>query len=307
MPSSQTSREERHTGWLEFNGDSRKFDGNPLRFLTITTGNSARLPAPGLSVSTRNGAFIAICVGDAVTVKKWEWYWEEEGGEATPAVQRGWLGMQTTPPVPRFDDRPPIVAQVWLSEDAKTLAALAIDQDDFSNRELYFIGRGSPTAAWPAQWKRKPELKPPHKSKGLNLSAQELFLGRMLVEFVDTPQTGRCCLIAHVYRRVEEFDEHRSVPPQLIVEVRAMCIKVAGSSFSNDSNLELQSPNSWMALEQPLNIGSEDVVSPPLIARMDPNGSVLAVAANHAAGTPLLFVGMPGFEVRSKKPGHCPI
>eukprot|EP01052_Picozoa_sp_SAG31_P001164 SAG31_NODE_38_length_31498_cov_41.930539_17_plen_385_part_00 len=262
-------------------------------------GNSPCCLCAGLSVSTRSGQYVAQCIGDAVAVSKWEWYWKAEGGEASEAVQRGWKGKDPSPPIPKFGDRPPIVAQLWLSEDAKAVAVLAIDPDDFSNREVYLLARASATGSWPPYWKAKPEIESPNRAKGLNLSAQELFLGRVLAQFFDTPQTGWCCHVAHVWRRVEEGDQYRGFPPQLIVQVRALCIKMDTSVFKSEkAQLQLQTRESWMALEQALNVGLEDVLSSPVVARMDPTGSVLAIVVNHAAGTPLLFVGMPGFEVR---------
>ena len=312
MPSQQTSREESHSGWLEYNGAARKFDRSSHRLLPITATNAGRLqpadtrqPAAGLSVSTRSGQYIATCAGDKVAVTRWEWYWKAEGGEATEAVQRGWRGKGPTPPVPKFGDRPAVIAQLWLSEDARTVAVLAIDQDDNTNRELYLLGRGAVTEAWPAHWKAKPEVDSPHRSKGLNLSAQELFLGRVLVQCFDTPRAGRCCHLAHVWRRVEEGDQYRGFPPQLVVQVRAICVKLDVAVFKSETaQLQLQAEDSWLALEQAFNVGAEDVMSPPVVARMDPTGSVLAVVANHAEGTPLLFVGMPGFELARNVGAH---
>eukprot|EP01050_Picozoa_sp_SAG11_P028065 SAG11_NODE_7358_length_1156_cov_1.461684_2_plen_120_part_00 len=72
--------QEAHSAWLEFNGDSRRFkSGGPQqRLLTITSTGGRRLPAPGLTATTRNGKYIATCVGSAIEVTQWEWYHQSE-------------------------------------------------------------------------------------------------------------------------------------------------------------------------------------------------------------------------------------
>eukprot|EP01043_Picozoa_sp_COSAG02_P028951 COSAG02_NODE_1781_length_10947_cov_54.689159_8_plen_1824_part_00 len=313
MPSTQTSRPERHTGWLEYGGVTAR-GGKMVTWATSGTPSPSAKEARGWAMAaTRSGDYVATVQEPArlddkakakgpreVVVKKWEWVCREGTGNVPEAERKKWKGADPTPRLPSFDDREPIPSQLWLSDDGRTLAALLIDPEDYSNRELYLLGRSSPSGKWPKHWMRKPEPTQ-NFTDGLNLSAQDLFLGLVQMVVTDTPQLGRCCHLAHVWRRIDEGDPYRGDPSQLMLNIRALCVSVDDAAFTKSAptggtNLQLLRPGCWIAREYPFNVGDKDAVLPPLAAQLDPKGSVLAVVANQAEHQPLLFVGMPGFE-----------
>ena len=315
MPSTQTSRPERHTGWLEFGGVTTR-GGRMVTWATTGTPSPSAEEARGWAMAaTRGGDFVATVQEPAglskeekdkgpreVVVKKWEWICREGTGNVPAPERAKWKGSNPTPRLPAFDDREPIPSQLWLSDDARTLAVLLIDPEDYSNRELYLLGRASAGAAWPKHWMRKPELELGNVAQGLNLSAQDLYLGLVQVVFTDTPAMGRCCHLTHVWRRMDEGDPYRGDPSQLMLNIRALCVSIDDGAFKSappragGTNLKLLRPDCWVAREYPFNVGDKDAVLPPLTTQLDPTGSILAVVVNQAEHQPLLFVGMPGFE-----------
>ena len=54
--------------------------------------------------------------------------------------------------------------------------------------------------------------------------------------------------------------------------------------------------DSWTASQHLFSIGDKDAVHPPLVAQLDPLGSILAIVVNQAQHQPLIFIGMPGFD-----------
>lgn len=313
MPSTQTSRPERHTGWMEFGGTTSRGERLTPWVAAGTPSPSAAQARGWAMAATRGGDFVATCEEKTglskeekesengtpreIVVKKFHWI-TREGAGPVPAPERlKWKGGAPTPPLPRFDDREPIPSQLWLSDDARTLAVLLIDPEDYSNRELYILGRASAAANWGKHWKRKPELDPGVSAQGLNLSAQDLYFGLVQVVVTDTPLMGRCCHVTHVWRRMDEGDPYRGDPSQLMLNIRALCVSIDDAAFgSAGSELKLLRPDCWIAREYPFNVGDKDAVLPPLATQLDPKGSILAVVVNQAENQPLLFVGMPGFE-----------
>ena len=320
MPSTQTSRPERHTGWLEYGGVTAR-GAKMLTWGTSGTPSPSAKEARGWAmVATRGGDYVATVQEPAgldeasrakgpreVVVKKWEWVCQEGTGNVPVAERNKWKGAEPTPRLPKFDDREPIPSQLWLSDDGRTLAALLIDPEDYSNRELYLLGRASASSKWPKHWMRKPEPTQ-NISQGLNLPTQDLFLGLVQMVVTDTAKMGRCCHLAHVWRRIDEGDPHGGDPSQLILNIRAICVSVEDAAFSKPAppgatNLRLLRPDCWIAREYPFNVGDKDAVLPPLATQLDPHGSILAVVVNQAEHQPLLFVGMPGFENSQRSSG----
>ena len=322
VPHTQEVPGEFHTGWMEYGG------GRGARLVPVPAAGGVPSPdekqARGWAMtSTRAGEFVAMCQEStkregarAVVVKKWEWVAREATGPVPAAQRAKWKGGDATPAFPDFDGREPIPAQLWLSDDGRTLAALLVDPEDYANRELYLLSRPGAAGKWEKEWKRKPELEPGMTARGLNLSAALPYFGVLRVVFTDTPAMGRCCHVSHVWRRIEEGDPHRGDPLQLFLNIRALCISTDGGK----PELELlrrapPPPSPAVALpsrplltpppsaadcsiskELPFNIGDKDANLPPLACELDPTGSILALVANEAEHQPLLFVGMPGFE-----------
>jgi hypothetical protein len=230
MPSSQASRAERHRSWMEFNGVSAR--GSRLE---QWPGPPADSTAPAVMCASRGGEFVAVCHDRQVEVKRLEWTCDN----VPQADRKKWKGAKPTPKIP-FEGVP---GQLWLSDDARALAVLMLDPADPSHRELFLIVRPQATAEWKAAgvlWLQKPELAPPHKAQGLNLSAQDMYLGVVSVVFTDTAAMGHCCHVAHTWRRIDEGNPYSGDTSQLLVYIRALCIKLDGAEFKKKDGGQLQ-------------------------------------------------------------------
>ena len=199
-------------------------------------GPAAQGTGPSVMTASPSGKFVAQCYAGRVEVKRLEW----ACNNVPQAEKKQWKGAKPTPPISFGGGGAAVPAQLWLSNDACTVAALVIDAEDPNHRELYVIGRDSAASEWSgAQWLAKPELAPPYKAQGLNLSAQDMYLGVVRVVFTHTPEMGRCCHISHTWRRITEGDPYRGDLSQLLVNVRAICIKLDHAQFKKQGG-ELQ-------------------------------------------------------------------
>ena len=230
MPSAQASRTERHTSWMEFNGISSR--GRRLIQWPGPVGGDETGAAA--MAASRGGQFVAACFASppdkakcVVEVKRLDW----ACNNVNQAEKLKWKGSKPTPPIPKFDGRVATPAQLWLSDDGCTVAVMVVDPADPSHRELYVIGRAAATSEWAGLHWLKPGLPSPHTADGLNLSAQDMNLGIVQVVLTHTPAMGRCCHISHAWRTIAEGDPYRGEPSQLVLHVRALCLKLDDGEF----------------------------------------------------------------------------
>ena len=155
-----------------------------------------------------------------------------------------------TPQLPFLDDvRAPIPSQLWLSDDARTLVALLIDPEDYSNRELYLLGRNSASGKWPGYWMRT-------RPRTARCARLESFDAGLVpgagARWSRTQTEWAGAAMAHVWRRIDEGDPYRGDPSQLMPKYprylrqrgRRGIQKVCAS---REDNPEALRPDCWVA------------------------------------------------------------